>query len=162
MYKSKEVDSIPEDVKIIDWESKGNVVRFYFGEKTCKDYYGDDWNDYPWEHNAGSVYFKFVKFIVDIAFDFNISICEPRNADARNLEYCKDDFKDEHAPFMLVIPAAVIESYGCILDDYYSWLGAKDIIKLYFNMSYEELNRILPEGEYFILKRYEVECDKDE
>ena len=70
--------------KIIDFEVKGNVVRFYLGNKTdewgwtnknYKDrngntpdwlkpndtYYGDDWDDVPYEHNAGLVYDKFVK-----------------------------------------------------------------------------------------------------
>ena len=79
-------------MKIIDFEKKGNIVRFYLGEKTedwgwtnpeYKDYtgetpswlkpkdtyYGDDWDDAPYEHNAGQVYEEFIKGQKDIAFD---------------------------------------------------------------------------------------------
>ena len=78
-------------MKIIDFEKKGNVVRFYLGEQTenwgwtnpeYKDYtgktptwlkpsdryYGDDWDDKPYEHNAGTVYGEFIKGYKDIAF----------------------------------------------------------------------------------------------
>ena len=40
-------------MKIIDSELKGNVVRFYLGEDP--DFFGDDWNHYPYEDNAGPV-----------------------------------------------------------------------------------------------------------
>ena len=48
-------------MKIIDFDKKGNVVRFYLGEDVCNDYWGDDWNDAPYEHNAGTVYNRYVK-----------------------------------------------------------------------------------------------------
>ena len=43
-------------MKIIDFECTGNVVRFYLGKDNEKDYHGDDWNDTPYECNAGTVY----------------------------------------------------------------------------------------------------------
>ena len=59
-------------MKIIDFSKKGNVVRFYLGEDNCKDYWGDDWNDFPYEHNAGCVYDEYIAGIVDIAFPFYV------------------------------------------------------------------------------------------
>ena len=46
-------------LKIIDFEKKGNVVRFYYGKDSLKEWYGDDWDDRPYEHNAGEVYHRF-------------------------------------------------------------------------------------------------------
>ena len=40
--------------EIIDFERKGNVVRFYLGKNG--EQWGDDWDDAPYEHNAGKVY----------------------------------------------------------------------------------------------------------
>lgn len=47
-------------MKIIDFEKKGNVVRFYLGADDCFDYWGDDWNDAPYDCNGGNVYHNFV------------------------------------------------------------------------------------------------------
>ena len=41
-------------MKILDFELKGNVIKFYLGN--CNDWWGDDWDDRPYEHNAGKVY----------------------------------------------------------------------------------------------------------
>lgn len=41
-------------MQIIDMEKKGNVVRFYLGENGKQ--WGDDWNDAPYDCNAGTVY----------------------------------------------------------------------------------------------------------
>ena len=43
-------------MKIIDFEIKGNQVKFYLGSDNCDNYWGDDWDDKPYEHNAGEPY----------------------------------------------------------------------------------------------------------
>ena len=83
--------------EIIDYSVKGNIVRFYLGEKDpkwgwtnkyCKyydkndlepsdDYYGDDWNDVPYEHNAGTVYPEFIKATIDVSFGYDDVVIEP-------------------------------------------------------------------------------------
>ena len=85
-------------MKIIDFKKKGNVVRFYLGEETpdwgwtrsdytrngttpdwlkpSDRYYGDDWDDRPYEHNAGQVYEEFIKGYKDVAFDFDDLVLE--------------------------------------------------------------------------------------
>lgn len=112
-------------MKIVDIARRGNVVRFYLGEKTkdwgwtdkdyknsdgstpdwlepCDRFYGDDWDDAPFEHNAGSVYPWFIKGTKDVAFPFDTMILEPNYGDL-NSSYCMDDFVDRKAPRLLII-----------------------------------------------------------
>lgn len=142
MYKLNSVKEIPENLKIIDWERKGNVVRFYFGDKDCNDYWGDDWDDAPYDCNAENVSLRYVKFVIDVAFGFDTEVYEPCDGEL-NCGLCKDDFKTEHTPFLLIVPKELFESYSWSEESYRFWLGTKDVIKLYFNMSWEELFRIL-------------------
>lgn len=43
-------------MKIIYWEKKGNVVRFYLCAADLKDWGGDDWSNTTYEHNAGGLF----------------------------------------------------------------------------------------------------------
>lgn len=80
-------------MKIIDVGSKGNVLRVYFGEDSLgKDYYGDDWDDRPYESNAGSVYDEFISAYIDIYIPFSYSVKEACDT-FYNSPFCKDDFK---------------------------------------------------------------------
>lgn len=65
------------DNEIIDFEKKGNVIRFYLGKNG--EQWGDDWNDIPYEHNAGKVYDEYIKGHCDIAVDFSWDVQEPAN-----------------------------------------------------------------------------------
>lgn len=90
-------------MKILDWEKKGNVVRLYLGDDTENDWWGDDWDDRPYEHNAGTVYMRFVKEYVDVAFPFNWIVQEPAEDwhYHYNSPYCKEDFKNRQAPIFV-------------------------------------------------------------
>lgn len=89
---------------IIDFYKKGNVVRFYIGD-TTQDYWGDDWNDRPYEHNAGGVYDRYVDHIIDIAFPFDCDVLEPQDDwhYRGNSPFCKEDFKKRKAPCIIVV-----------------------------------------------------------
>ncbi len=86
--------------RIIDFEIRGNTVRFFLGFKTddwgwtnkdykdsigqtpawlkpSNSYYGDDWNDCPYEHNAGTVYERFIYGERTYYYDYNWIIVEP-------------------------------------------------------------------------------------
>lgn len=89
-------------MKIIDWDRKGNVLRLYLGEDNLKKWGGDDWNDRPYEHNAGTVYDEFVSKIVDIGFPYGYGLYEPADDDI-NSGFCKDDFK-KGIPFLVIVP----------------------------------------------------------
>lgn len=85
--------------KILDFECFGNIVKLYLGE-TVSGIYGDDWNDIPYEHNAGTVYDKFYTDTVEIAFPLSISVFEPCFGYS-NSPYCKKDFLFRKVPFLM-------------------------------------------------------------
>ena len=88
------------ELKVIDFERKGNVVRLYLGVGT--DYWGDDWDDVPYEHNAGMVYDEYIKGYVDVAFPFNMLVCEPSDDWTGNSRWSKDDMKKRKVPCIVV------------------------------------------------------------
>ena len=85
--------------KILDFECFGNIVKLYLGETTV-GIYGDDWNDTPYEHNAGTVYDKFYSKTVDIAFPLDTELFEPCHG-YMNSPYCKNDMLFRKIPFLL-------------------------------------------------------------
>lgn len=89
-------------MKIIDWDRKGNVLRLYLGEDYLEDWWGDDWDDRPYECNAGEVYEEFVAGIVDVAFPYGFGLFEPAD-DGINSGFCKNDFK-KGVPFLVIVP----------------------------------------------------------
>ena len=138
-------------MQIIDFKRKGNVVRFYLGEKTPdwgwtnKDYlrdgktpdwlkpsdryYGDDWDDRPYEHNAGQVCEEFIKGYKDIAFDFDDLVLEPCDGEY-NSPWCKDDMVARRVPCIIAIPKEIVgDSWDTSFD---RWAGCDGIKKFYF------------------------------
>ncbi len=92
-------------MKIADFKKKGNVVRFYLTNDETEYWYGDDWNDYPYEHNAGCVYLEFVSGYIDIAFPFDCSLLEAKDDWRYNMNspYCKDDMRERKVPCVLAV-----------------------------------------------------------
>lgn len=124
-------------MKIIDFDKKGNVVRFYLGEDDYANYYGDDWNDTPYECNAGTVYERFVAGVADVAFPFDALVLEPCDGEFSS-RYCKDDMKAGNVPCLIVVPAEQAEqSY---YNSFSYWLGCKEIQMFYFNDSMQPSN----------------------
>lgn len=120
-------------MKIIDFDKKGNVVRFYLGDDNCNDYWGDDWNDTPYEHNAGSVYDRYITKYIDMYFPFDSLVLEPQNdwRNDGNSHYSKEDMKKGCVPCIIVVPSELAsETYD---DTFGYWVGSKNIEKFYFN-----------------------------
>ncbi len=116
-------------MKIIDFERKGNVVRFYLGNDDCEDYHGDDWNDIPYEHNAGKVYQEYVVGYRDIAFPFEFVVLEPKDPGwSNNSRWCKNDMKARKVPCII----AVKNPDDWHDDEFDYYLGDDNAIKLYF------------------------------
>lgn len=88
-----------EHREIIDWESKGNVVRFYLGKNGKQT--GDDWNDAPYEHNAGKVYDEFIEGFIDVNFGFDETVVEPCTG-VSNSPYSKEDMIKRKVPCIVV------------------------------------------------------------
>lgn len=148
-------------MQIIDFEKKGNVVRFYLGEKTSEwgwtrsdykqlhngqlktpdwlkpsdIYYGDDWDDRPYEHNAGKVYSEFIKGYVDVAFDFDDLVLEPCDGDFYNSAYCKEDMVNRIVPCIIVVPKSIVKDNWST--DFTYWIGCEGIKRYYFG---DEMN----------------------
>lgn len=122
-------------MKIIDYTKKGNVVRFYLGEDSLTDWYGDDWDDCPYEHNAGEVYERFVAGHADIAFSFDELVLEPCDG-AWNSDYTKEDMVKRLVPCIIVVPAELAaDSWH---DDFAHWVGVDGVQKYYFGDHMEE------------------------
>lgn len=116
-------------MKIIDFEKKGNVVRFYLGKDDDEDYRGDDWNDIPYEHNAGKVYQEHIVGYRDIAFPFEFAVLEPKDPEwQNNSRWCKDDMKARKVPCIIAI-----ENPDDWHDDEFDYfLGDEKAVKFYF------------------------------
>ena len=123
-------------MKIIDFEKKGNVVRFYLGDDKLKSWHGDDWNDCPYEYNAEIVYEEFVKGHRDIAFPFDSLVIEPCEG-TNNSEWCKDDMRNRKVPCIIVVPKELANEswYG---QDFNHWVCVDGIQKFYFGDKMEE------------------------
>ena len=116
-------------MKIIDFEKKGNVVRFYLGDDGCTDYWGDDWNDTPYECNAGLVSPEYIKGYADVAFPFDDLVLEPADGEM-DCGYSKEDFKKKIVPCIIVVPGTLANEHWN--NSYSYWVGASDINKYYF------------------------------
>lgn len=118
-------------MKIIDFDAKGNVVRFYLGDDDCNDYHGDDWDDIPYECNAGEVYDEYIKGHVDISFPWEYAILEPCHGEFGSSGFSKEDMRTRQVPCLIAVPKEV---YGdsWVLDDFKRWVGADKTIKFYF------------------------------
>lgn len=135
-------------MKIIDWESKGNLVRFYLAKDEIEEWWGDDWDDAPYEHNAGTVYNEYVDRVVDVAFRWNTHIYEA-GLDWRyngNSPFSKEDFQNRKAP-MLVL--AIGDDYSYWANDYSQLIGSEEnenIVKLYMGDSADRLQDLISFG----------------
>ena len=91
-------------MKIIDFFKYGNTVKLYYGEDNCNDYWGDDWDDAPYEHNAGEVYSEYVKGFAEFAFPLDFAILEPCNG-FLNSPYSKEDMMNRKIPCITILNA---------------------------------------------------------
>ena len=141
-------------MKIIDFQKKGNVVRFYLGNDDLAEWYGDDWNDRPYEHNAGTVYDEFVEATIDVAFPFDWYVIEPQDdwCYNHNTEYCKDDFVARNAPCIVVVPIECMDmdelNYGMNADSYRYWAASDNAWKIYYGDSVDTIRNGKYSGEF--------------
>jgi len=89
-----------KDLLLLDYERKGNVLKLYFGYD--KDCWGDDWDDVPYEHNAGLVYEQFVIRTEELYIPFKYRIVEYCEF-FLNSSLCKADFKKRKIPLFVII-----------------------------------------------------------
>lgn len=93
-------------MKVIDFEKKGNLVRFYLGDDSETNYRGDNWDSVLYARNAGRVYPKFVKGYVDVAFPYDAVVLESADDYANgNSPLSMQDFVNKKVPCIVVVPA---------------------------------------------------------
>lgn len=134
----EKVENVLKSIYIVDIEVKGNSVRCYCTDDKEKivGSWGDDWNDKPYEHNAGTVYEEYYDYYVDLFFPFDYSVLTP--ADdwhySGNSPYCKEDFKNRYAPAAIVCDDKVADEMGDWDISYSKYLGADNghVLKLFY------------------------------
>lgn len=137
------------NLKLIDFykdeENTYNVI-LYFGDTECDDYWGDDWGDIPYEHNAGIVYEEYVEK-KEIVLVENGIILEPCNTPEPNSQWAKEDFKQRITPCLLVIPNDILKRDYMTSDvpTYERVICNPFVRKIYYNDSYTQvMNTINP------------------
>lgn len=119
--------------KLLDFDCKGNVVRFYLGRPDCVDYWGDDWNDSPYEHNAGCVYSSYVVGCVDIAFKYDVIVVEPCDG-CVNSSWSKEDMQAQRVPMLCILHDTSDNGYSSWRYEYFdSVLANSDAIRVYMD-----------------------------
>lgn len=122
-------------MKVIDWERKGQCVRFYFGLDDLENWWGDDWNDAPYEHNAGTVYYEFIQDAMDVHYPFDCAVIEPRDGEL-NSYYCKDDMIARRVPCILTLVDT--EPYYNDVYSYSQVAGDDNAQRIYMGDSFED------------------------
>lgn len=147
-------------LQVIDFDIKGSAIKLALG---CPDengdwtnhdwsaewtsyrpepstsYYGDDWDDHPYEHNAGEVYEWFEKGSpLIIHFPYNYYVLEPCDGEGLNSGWCKDDMVARKVPCLVIVPDAVFnEDRVCYYDNFSYWVTHDRAIKIYFGDTVE-------------------------
>ena len=130
--------------EIIDWASRGHVVRFYLGKNGKQ--WGDDWNDAPYECNAGTVYPEFVEGYVEIAFSLDTIVWFAED------DYSKEQFIKREVPFMIII-----KEYDCSMYRFSNYVETKfeNCDTYYFGDVFDENS-----DKYTILKKVDNSAEK--
>ena len=119
-----------ENTEIIDFELKGNVVRFWLGKNGKQ--WGDDWNDAPYESNAGSVYKEHVKGHIDLVFAFDSIVMEPSDTSQTSSQWTKEDMMNRKVPCVIVLPAEHVREEDSCLTDFDRLVGDEQAVQFYF------------------------------
>ena len=145
-------------MKIIDWEKKGNLVRFYLGDDDCNDSWGDDFDDAPYDCNAGRVYCRYIKGWKDVVFPFEFTVKEPceDNYYNYNCPYSKEDIQRGKVP---CIVAGRIEDWN---DGFSNVLALRNSQKFYFYDKMEPDVRVhLTDDGYYLVDEATGEVYED-
>lgn len=121
------------DCRIVSEDSTGTTVKFMLGQDDICEYRGDDWNDVPYEHNAGTVYDRFAVETTTVTFPPHLLVLEPADdwIFDGNSPYSKIDMREELVPCLIVLdPGANRDFYE---GSFTRALGAKDCERYYFN-----------------------------
>lgn len=130
---------VDKKLKICDFEKEGNVIRLYLTNLDDDDYSGENWNNSPYEHNAGMVSYHGYYPYIEFAFPLNIWVTEPADDYhyQGNSPFCKNDFKARKTPCLII--GDLGEDWH---DSYSEQIGNQNLLRIYFN---DKLSDILPD-----------------
>ena len=126
--------------EIIDFEKRGNMVRFYLGHNG--EQWGDDWDDAPYEYNAGPVSDKYISGYTDVVFPYEYLVLEPADG-TDNSWYCKQDFIDRN------VPCIVVGLDDCLWDEDFRRAAmmheeCNKVVRVYFGDTIDDVLRKMP------------------
>lgn len=127
LAKPKKVD---KTLKVIDFEIKGNQMILYLGKPECEDYWGDDWNDRPYDCNAGIVYDEYVVDSVVVNFMGEDHDLREVSSLYFNAPFAKEDFKKGEPFAFLNIIEDTYDSFRSLQDRIFNNNTVK---KFYYN-----------------------------
>jgi len=122
-------------MKIIDFTKTSNCVKFFLGADDCDDYHGDDWNDTPYEDNAGKVYDRYVLGTRTIYFDIEDVILEPSDSWGTSC-LSMNDLKERKSPCCIVVLSQALEGKEGHIT-FNDWVNYKGAIKYYLGDNME-------------------------
>jgi hypothetical protein len=144
-------------MKLIDFDTNGHVVKLYFGAHDLKDWWGDDWNDTPYEHNAGVVYGEFVKKTLEVAFPFDFFVMEPSSGEFNSM-WCKNQMKERQVPALAILKS----DQNIFAYSFKDIVSNSKTLKLYFGDSEKEILKNIKRLENVkILKEEYFNFDKE-
>ena len=143
-------------MKIIDFHKRGNVIRLLLGDNGCDNYTGDDWEDAPYERNAGFVYNEYVTGFVDIVVPFDCAVVEPSDdwSYNGNTPYSKNDFKEGTIPcFIICSEQVTTREWG--YPAYSKHINDPECIQVYMNtIMNHEFKSLLKKHDINIIKQF--------
>lgn len=123
--------------KVIDFEKYGNVVRFIMGDADLENWGGDDWNDSPYEDNAGSVYDQYeMGQPIEVAWGGNYLVKQPIGIGAS-----KDGMKNRTYPMIVVLKTQPED--GWYSDSYIRVVSNEKAVRFYMGMDEEDLKALV-------------------
>lgn len=124
-------------MKIIDFDEKGNVIRFYLGDDNCEDYWGDDWND---RGCTDRVYGEFIKGWIDVCYPYDYDVLDPFNDwnYGNNSPFSKDDLKHGKTACIIAIKSDEEDGWSVNFTEY---VGDMRSDKFYFNDPVEKIEQ---------------------
>lgn len=105
----------PKNLPVIDWEpvaderadenaddGVGGAVRLYLGKPTTQwaAWTGDDWDDAPYEYNAGLVYPEYVVARALVTLKHGVRYWEPCSYALTPMGWTKNDMKSQRVPML--------------------------------------------------------------
>jgi hypothetical protein len=101
--------------KLLYVETCASLVRFYIGNKATTNYYGDDWNDAPFDCNASPVYNEFISYTVVYKLPENYTVLELSDMLKTTAMLTMHDLIQMHIPMGCIYDSNT-EQYVAIFD----------------------------------------------